>query len=842
MSSSQRSLLAYHNTGLFSDYFLEKRLEDVAGWDKDATDAARLQQELRALLEAARPNLEADANEPQTEHVFVRPLLDALGFVYDVQTGLPAWGGAERPDYAVFRSQEVLQAALPLRGQLAFFANADTIIDAKAWATDLDRLDRAVSRRTPSQQVGGYIARANLDWGILTNGRKWRLYTSRRERTIENYFEVDLVELLEGPPQAFRFFSCFLTPHAFERTADGRCFLDRVFEESLAYAVEVGNVLRDRAYQVGELLAAGFASTLREDELDRETLDQLYANSLILLYRLLFCFYAEGRQLLPSHDQSYEQLYSLGELKQRIADSLDRRLTLIRDGREFWSRLVNLFRLVDEGAPDLGLAEGYDGGLFETAQHPFLEEHAVPDAWLAQAIDLLARVKDPRTGRNEFVDYGDLKIRDLGTIYEGLLEFRLERAPTPLWSVRRDGRDIYSDEEPARPRPPEVAAGALYLSNDRRERRASGSYYTPDYIVGAIVERTLTPLVERREAEAGTGEELVGSILSLRVLDPAMGSGHFLVEAANYLATAIATSPLVEAVGEEDESQLRHWRRRIAESCIYGVDLNPLAVELAKLSLWLATVSSGRPLSFLDHHLKCGNSLIGTRLEDMAGTETLFADALAQAATRIAGELARTLVSETATHADVEAKVEADRETSRLRRPFERIADAFVDRPFVEGELPEVDTILTEGDAPRLDVAGQERFFHWELAFADAFFASDGARREDAGFDAIVMNPPYVRIQALPERQRDYFRRRYRTAFGSFDIYVLFVERALWLLAPEGRAGLILPTMFFKLEYGERLRELLTRERALDLIVDFGDNQIWSRPIAWCRSASDGAG
>lgn len=825
-ASAQPALLTYHNTGLFSDYFLERRLQEVEGWHTDAGDAADLQTRVRALYEEAKPNLAAHANEAQTEQTFIRPLLDTLGFVYDVQTGLPAWGGAERPDYAVFQTQEALHAALSLRGQLSFYSQADTIVDAKAWETNLDALDRARSRKTPSQQIGGYIQRANLDWGILTNGRKWRLYTSSRKRTVENYFEVDLVELLDASPEDFRFFSCFFAPRAFETDAAGRSFLDRVFAESIAYAVEVGSVLRDHAYRVVELLCSGFATA--SSELEREELDRLYANSLIVLYRLLFCFYAEGRELLPIHNASYSQLYSLSELKQRVAESIDTRLTLSRTGKEFWSRLSNLFGLVDRGDPDLGMAQGYDGGLFDSSQHAFLGERGVPDYWLTEAIDQLARIEDARTGEREFIDYGDLKIRDLGTIYEGLLEFRLERATQPLWLVRRNGREVYTDEPPRRERPPDIPPDMLYLSNERRERKASGSYYTPDYIVTAIVDRTLEPLVERSsDAAAQDGEAFVSALLELRVLDPAMGSGHFLVEAADYLATQIATHPSVEAVAEGDESEVRAWRRRVAENSIFGVDLNPLAVELAKLSLWLATVSVGRPLSFLDHHLKCGNSLIGTRVEDLSGAGDLFSDALAAAAKTIVPELAQITLRDTSTMEDVEAKVTAEHEVERLARPFERIADHLVGQPFVTEAAPDPERVLTEGETARSAVAVREHFFHWELAFPDAFFGPDGKARPDAGFDAIVMNPPYVRIQAFPREHADYFRRVYACAYGSFNVYVLFVERALSLLALRGRGGMIVPNVFFGSEYGGPLRELLAERRAVDLIVDFGDNQVF---------------
>jgi hypothetical protein len=823
---AQPALLSYRNTGLFSDFFLERRLREVSGWDAEARAAADLQAELRGLYEAARANLDADANEAQTEQVFIRPVLDMVGFVYDVQTGLPAWGGAERPDYVVFPTQGAFEAALPARGRLPFYAGADAIVDAKAWGTNLDTLDRTQSRKTPSQQIGGYIQRANLDWGVLTNGRKWRLYTSSRERTIENYFEVDLAELLYAPAEDFRYFSCFFTPRAFVGDAEGRSFLDRVFAGSIAYAVEVGSVLRDRAYRVVELLAAGFSTGSGAP--DRAELDRLYANSLIVLYRLLFCFYAEGRELLPMQNPSYSRLYSLSELKQRAAESIDTRLTLSRTGVEFWSRLSNLFALVDRGDPDLGMPEGYDGGLFDPAQHQVLVERAVPDFWLAEALDQLARIEDARTGQREFVDYGDLKIRDLGTVYEGLLEFRLDRADVPLWLVRRNGREVYTNEQPQRERPADVPAATLYLSNDRRERKASGSYYTPDYIVTAIVERTLEPLVKRASEAAGQdGAAFVTHLLGLRVLDPAMGSGHFLVEAADYLATQIATHPAVEAVAEGDESEVRAWRRRVAESCMFGVDRNPLAVELAKLSLWLATVSTGRPLSFLDHHLKVGNSLIGTRLDDLVGAGDLFLDALGTAARAIAPRLAQIAVRETSTKEDVQVKVAAEREIERLSRPFERIADQFVGQPFVTEPAPDVETVLAAGGASRSSVALRERFFHWELAFPDAFLTASGDARSDAGFDAVVMNPPYIRIQAFPREHADYFRRAYSCAHGSFNVYVLFVERVLALLAPRGRAGMIVPNVFFGSEYGAPLRGILAERRAVDRIIDFGDNQVF---------------
>ena len=166
--------------------------------------------------------------------------------------------------------------------------------------------------------------------------------------------------------------------------------------------------------------------------------------------------------------------------------------------------------------------------------------------------------------------------------------------------------------------------GELYLATDKGERKATGSYYTPDYIVKYIVEQTLGPLVERvRQEAAGDTARFVAGILQLNVLDPAMGSGHFLVEATDFLARALATGADVPGADNlpkvlnlrkvnEEADDLVYWRRQVVERCIYGVDINPMAVELCQVALWMEALEPGKPLSFLDHHVQCGNSLLGT--------------------------------------------------------------------------------------------------------------------------------------------------------------------------------------------------------------------------------------
>ena len=206
-------------------------------------------------------------------------------------------------------------------------------------------------------------------------------------------------------------------------------------------------------------------------------------------------------------------------------------------------------------------------------------------------------------------------MRHLGDIYEGLLEYQPKIADQDLIIVSSRGSEKI---EPKSSPDQEVAyrEGEVYLLTDKGERKATGSYYTPDYIVRYIVENTLAPLCKGKS---------VDEILSLKILDPATGSGHFLVGVVDYLAEELITHPDAPHITEttDAETELAYWRRRVVESCVYGVDLNPMAVELAKLSLWLHTVAKGEPLSFLDHHIRCGNSLIGAKIENLSNLPQL---------------------------------------------------------------------------------------------------------------------------------------------------------------------------------------------------------------------------
>ena len=538
--------------------------------------------------------------------------------------------------------------------------------------------------------------------------------------------------------------------------------------------------------------------------------------ALTFLYRLLFLHYAEDRGLLPVNDPRYDDY----GLRKRVRDDVARRMeqgdTFSRAASSYYDHLMTLCRLIDKGDASIGLPP-YNGGLFAAEAAPLLEKVRLPDSAVAPIVYDLSHAGPG--GARRFVNYRDMSVQQLGSIYERLLE----REPA------RDGE------------------GQIVVRPNSYARKDSGSFFTPQELVELIVDRTLKPLAEerlrafedrsrelksdRRPRDARRAElarlDPAEAVLDLKVLDPAMGSGHFLVTAVDFLSDYIAElveyvpavpewldgayeSPLVarvSAVRQDilrraresrwvmDESQLTDQaiiRRMVLKTCIFGVDKNLLTVELAKVSLWLHSFTVGAPLSFLDHHLRCGDSLVGLRVQD-AGPELgrlggLFAStAIAGAQNAAAGmqrieEMSDADISEVHESASLFRDVEDDTAglrgvldvltgmrwltagmKARERAAFESpIVGPISERPDDAYDLlargPGAFDAESMGDnGLSLDefaalwneaktVAQGEGFLHWEAAFPGVWQGWQD-ERPAGGFDAVIGNPPWDRIK-----------------------------------------------------------------------------------------------
>jgi len=351
-------------------------------------------------------------------------------------------------------------------------------------------------------------------------------------------------------------------------------------------------------------------------------------------------------------------------------------------------------------------------------------------------------------------------------------------------------------------------------------------------------------------------------VLKLNICDPAMGSGHFLVEATTFLADRIVYHPTTQFQAEfiKGESQegveIAYWRRRVVEACIYGVDLNPLAVELTKLSLWLTTIASDQPLNFLDHHLRFGNSLIGARLDQLGSLPAKKGRARPSGAPaqirftfgpdfkRVVAETIRQIqgIEDQASRDVATVKAKEKRwEVEILPRlaPYKKVADlwtnAFFDGPLSEEEyLAAAKTILVaaQASANSLQEAAaryhikelDKPYFHWELEFPEVFFNEDGAHRENAGFDAVIGNPPWLGLRTgeINPNLLNWLRLNFKSAIGQFDLAATFCELACLLSSREAPVGEVVPKRLLTNESYEDLRKMLAVQRHLTSAVDLG--------------------
>lgn len=491
----------------------------------------------------------------------------------------------------------------------------------------------------------------NLDYVIVSAGSTLRVYpvrpgigTGRRGRT-ETYVELDLSLLSESQ-------AGYLTLLASADALKPDGSFSEILAASKEFAVKLGARLRDRVYEeVVPGLAKAIVAARRLKDPSPAQLAETYEMALLTLFRLLFVAYAEDKELLPLHSSASYRAHSLKEIGLRLAREREAQEEYGRND-QYWTEVRQLWKAIDQGNPAWHVP-AYNGGLFAadgTAAARALETLTLPDSAFAAPLRSLL-LDETEEDVVAPIDFRSLGVREFGTIYEGLLEQELAVADQDLGVDRRTGAYL-----PAKRNTPVVVAeGAVYLHNASGARKASGAYYTKDFAVEHLLEHALDPALDdhlARLAARYDDREKSEHFFDFHVADIAMGSGHFLVAAIDHierkLSGFLAKYPLAgvrnelerlrsaarDALGDDyqgdaiEDTQL--LRRQIARRCIHGVDLNPLSVELARLSIWIHTFVPGLPLSFLDQNLVVGNSLVGIATfeearELLGDTDDLFA-------------------------------------------------------------------------------------------------------------------------------------------------------------------------------------------------------------------------
>jgi type II restriction/modification system DNA methylase subunit YeeA len=881
----QTALTYRTNRDLFSNYYLDEHLPETEAWDElDDDELREAKADIMDLWEREQGTA-PKRNESQLEEKFIRPMFRKLGIPFEVEESTSRT--QRRPDYGFFESEDAARGAFERREEGGdFYRDAVAVADAKRWGRPLDTRGSGEHQRdfeNPSYQIHVYLQETPARWAVLTDGKKWRLYYGPTSHRLDSYYEIDLPTVLEkGDLEDFKYFYLFFRHGAFLEDSSGDCFLDDVYDESNVFAQELGEDLQDNIYEAIKILSEGFMQ-YPDNDLSEDDLGRIHDSSLIYLYRLIFVLYAEseGRDLLDTNNEIYEESYSLNTLKQDVADELDSPNPKYRDWQDnLWDRLDELFKLIDQGSQSRGIPEedlyipAYNGGLFRTSpgeddsvEAQFLANHQVGDAYLAEVIELLTRSQNGNGGGKIFVDYSSLDVRHLGSIYEGLLEYQLDIADEPLVVEDEEYVPASGGDEVI------VEEGEVHLTTGSGERKATGSYYTPEYVVEYIVEETLGPLVDDIRGslvgqsafdDDGFAEEFAEEVFDLKILDPAMGSGHFLTSAIDYLAREIIDAQERQAAQQGietvDEDHDINWaRRQVAQRCIYGVDLNPLAVELAKVSLWLRTLAAEQPLAFLDHHLKTGNSLVGSDIEEIDELESgsggddqnaSLADfGIARKGTieqlmRIYQDFIAIENQDLDDIKQMEAKYD-EFERNKLRQRLESMANVRTAEDFGLDNIP--DDAYEQMAAKLEDDEGWQllaetdwfqdaqiwsndhKYFHWRLEYPEVFYGKNGGELQDPGFDAVIGNPPWMDFQRIGDDEREYQREKFDSAIEKYDLYVAFVEQAAGLLKQEGGFfGYIIQNKFLSSSYGEGLKEFLVDNVGVRAILDFEDANVFS--------------
>ena len=760
--------------------------------------------------------------------------------------------------------QVVLSATWAVPGDRDTDAKWTMLVRVEDDGADLDRPpdDGAGWNASRHARFERLLRETGVPTGLLCTDERIRLiHAPRGESSGHITFDFGQMALPAGRPILAAFDMLLGTGALFGGDPEAR--LPALLARSRDAQAEVSTRLSRQVLAALHELLRGFvaadargAGTIAE--LTRRDPEHLYGGLITTLMRLVFVLYAEDRGLMPDHPV-YQQHYSLGGLFARLRsdaaawpDTMDQRFGA-------WAQLLALFRLIHGGGGHGGLSFVARGGsLFDPDRFSFLEGHGpdgepaipmVPDATVWNVLRSLVVLDGER------LSYRTLDVEQIGSVYEAVMGFRIERTTgrsIAVASPKRTGAAVVVDLDRLlaleggkrvkslqdrtdrkltgnaaaalrgaatvedivaalgravdRDATPDIVLLGVPVLQPTDERRRSGSHYTPRSLTEPIVSEALRPVFERLGRDARPGD-----ILDLKVLDPATGSGAFLVEACRQLSARLVKAwnrhggpPTLPA----DEDELLHARRLVAQRCLYGVDRNPMAIDLARLSLWLVTLARDHEFTFIDHALRHGDSLVGLTRRQIEGFhwdaeaprfqfgfEAPEVKAIVARVSELRRKI-RELGDEAPEHELRELLDEADRELGDMRR----VADLLL-AAFFEGGKPKDRERRRLDYASRLLEAGRAATatptatkppvaaFHWELEFPEVF------ERENTGFDAVVGNPPFAGhvtvVQANVRGYTDWLRKIHPETMGKCDVVAHFFRRAFNLLRDGGTLGLI---------------------------------------------------
>ncbi len=668
-------------------------------------------------------------------------------------------------------------------------------------------LDERPVRGEPSAHdaLQGFLNTEDDKWALLTNGLFLRLLRDFHHTTVKGYVEFDIEAIFHN-----RLYSDFQALYRFahasrfapvpskktskkvEVNEEGEeiaveeevpeIYLEEYFKHSQSVGESVGKNLRENVVKAIEAFGNGF---LRNDLMEKLRADEkechaYYEEILRVIYRIIFLLYAEQRGLLGGHggpgNDLYLENYSITALRDFAVETIEDNNFQHDSHTDLWEGLLITFKMISEGVETLGIYP-YDGMLFDMSGDRYVGKYGCKNSEFLEAIRFLTLTEID--GVRQTISYSDLSVEEFGSIYESLLDY----APRITLSLEEiEGR--------------QYAPNRFILDPRGSDRKSTGSYYTNPGLVQELIKSALIPVLESRlQGATDTRQAKEKALLSIKVCDPACGSGAFLIAACNKLGRELAKIRSGEELPAFEEEQ--EARRDILLHCIYGVDINPMAVELARVSLWINAAVRNKPLNFLDHHIKCGNSLVGATPELMKNgipdgaftavegddkkvashfkkinkeflkgikeqyrSSSISEWVIREGSAKVCSAEFAKLGDETElTPEQVKEKKEHYKFllTNKKYNRIKFLADLWTSAFFWEltntkEEVPTNKTYLTLATEENLNpsreftdkvigLAQEYKFFHWHLEFPDVFSG------ENSGFDCVLGNPPWEKIK-----------------------------------------------------------------------------------------------
>jgi type II restriction/modification system DNA methylase subunit YeeA len=799
----------------FNAFFLEYEMQNY--FDKDHTEECKTAFEnIKVLYNKLDISI---LSEAQLEIEFIQHVLAELGYAFTYQITKKVFGKTHKPDFALFENEETKNESY--NEDKSSVKNILALCESKAYKVALD--NQKMTTENPHFQLLRYQSDLRINYGFLTNGKKWRFYDITNPKQDKIYFEIDLEWIIQNDNyRAFEYFYyIFYKEQLLELNNKrlGKPTKKQTFAElNQEYILEVEKDLKELIYgkdsiieMIGQRLFARYGNTY--------SIKEIYANSLVFGFRMLFIAYFEskfGSVLFDTtnnyKDYSFRSILSLletEEYKER------------QKKYQGWNALKLLFDYLNYGNIDLEMPL-LNGGLFAEDKAPLLKlPLLLNNQDLEQILSLVLYHKGNNLGKEKtFRDYKTLSVTHLGNIYEGLLESEFRQAFEGTYHLTfLDGKtekegyfDKYDYQERKKNKKITILEerfyknDELYLSNQSGNRKATASYYTPQDITHFMAEQSIQKLLKNSDKESEISKKSK-SILDLRLMDNACGSGHFLIATLDVL-----TSEALKRIENESDEKLKQTletekeiilqnlqeilqdkkheideltllKRILLKKIIFGVDLNEFAIELTRLSLWLDTFIFGTPLSFIEHHIKQGNALIGGRKEELyknLQTENnLFANTLKTKIATIIEELSDlsnlkdTTAEEIKQSKEIYKKLEPSLSQLDLAMNFYTykrfVPFIFDDKTEAQKEVDLLNATLTDFEdkifnEKNTELVGRIKktaklfsFFNYEISFAEVF--QNGHR----GFDLIIGNPPWDKTKFSDSDFFSMWRSSYRT-------------------------------------------------------------------------------